>query len=89
MLTDKKLAKIEKELGPDALTELAGADLEAAITNAAGAIKTSEDELEANPKYQELKESMKAVKAGLGEVKKRQKAIIDYCLHLLEERGAK
>ena len=88
MLNDKKLTKIEKELGKDFLSELDKSDLEASISNACASIKVAEDELEANPKYQDVKESMKAVKAGLGEVKKRQKAIIDYCVHLLEERGA-
>lgn len=90
MLSDKKLARIEKELGKEFLRELDAADataVEAAVVNAGAAIKQAEDELEANPKFQEIREARKAISAGLSEVKKRQKAIIEYSLHLLEERN--
>lgn len=90
MLSDKKLSSIQKTLGPDAIDELTGRSveaLEAGIATSAGAIKESEDALEANPKYQELKASLKACSEGLREVKKFQNAKIQYSLHLLEEKG--
>lgn len=90
MLSDKKLASIQKSLGADVLEELNGCaviDLDSAIALAAGAIKEAEDQLEANPQYQELKASLKACSEGLREVKKFQNAKIQYSLHLLEEKG--
>ena len=62
MLNDKKLARITKVLGSDKMQSLEGGqveELQVTISKAAGAIKEAQDELEANPKYQELKESMK------------------------------
>ncbi len=90
MLSDKKLSKIEKDLGKDFLEGLAAGqvdELRIVISNSAGAMKHAREELEANPKYMELKESLKALSSGMGEVNKRQNAIIQYCLHLLEEKG--
>jgi hypothetical protein len=49
------------------------------------AIFNAERELEANPKYQELKASLKAVSEGFREVKKRQRAIITYILGRLDD----
>lgn len=92
MLTDKKFAKIEKVLGKDCLASLEGMsseDLDGVISQACASIKEAADQLEANPKYQELKESLKACSAGLKEVKTFQNAKIQYALHLSEERGAK
>lgn len=89
MLSDKKLERIEKILGQDMVVEINASlteDLMRGIANASGAIKLAEDELEANPKYQEVKESMKALRESLTDVKKRQNAIIQYSLHLLEEK---
>ncbi len=91
MLNDKKLAKIEKELGKEELGELESLDqksLQERIASAAGAVKQAQDELEANPQYQDLKTGIKYLSQALGDVKKRQKSIIEYCLHLLEEKGA-
>ncbi len=90
MLSDKKLERIEKILGKDHAADLQNQvfeELKNSIMYACEAIKTAEDELEANPKYQEIKESMKALREGLTEVKKRQNAIVQYSLHLLEEKG--
>ncbi len=89
-LSDKKLARIEKVLGPDKMQSLEGGqvgELQITISNSAAAIKQAEDELEANPKYQELKESLKAVSEGLREVKKFQNAVIQYSLSLIEDKG--
>jgi hypothetical protein len=90
MLSDKKLARIEKMLGKEQIEELTARGiegLEAGIAASAGAIKESEDELEANPKFQELKESLKACSMALREVKAYQNAKIQFSLHLLEEKG--
>lgn len=90
MISDKKLEKIEKILGKEYIQELAPAPddaLKALIINAEYAIKQSIEELEANPKYQELKESLKALSEGLKDIKKRQNAIIQYALHLIEFKG--
>lgn len=90
MLSDKKLARIEKLLGKDALTILESASpesLDVTIAHACASIKEAADQLEANPKYQELKESLKACSAGLREVKAFQNAKIQYALHLAEEKG--
>lgn len=90
MITDKKLEKIEKALGTETIQELNNLsveELKTKIVSANSAIKQALDELEANPNYQELKESLKALSAGLKDVKKRQNSIIQYSLHLTEEKG--
>ena len=90
MLSDKKLEKIEKLLGPDVVSELAGKDAQAlnqAIVNAEQRTKKAEEELEANEKYQELKESVKAMSLGFRDVRKFQRAVIAYVLHQLELKG--
>lgn len=90
MISDKKLQKIEKILGEDSLVLLEGMSselLKNQIVTAEKAIKDTLSELEANPKYHEIKESLKALTEGLKEVKKRQNATIQYILHLLEEKG--
>lgn len=89
-MTDKKLEKIEKVLGKDSVDLLATSsveDLKNIIVNANQAIKQAQEELEANPAYQELKENLKALSAGLKDVKKRQNALIQYSLHLTEQQG--
>jgi uncharacterized membrane protein YecN with MAPEG domain len=88
MLNSKKQEKIEKILGNDTLQELEGLNsvqLKERVAFAEGAIKQVQDELEANPNYQEMKENLKALSFSVKEVKKRQKAIVQYSLHLLEE----
>jgi hypothetical protein len=88
MSTDKKLEKLEKILGKDKVLELqpmAREQLETQVVNASASIKQAQDELEANARYQEIKESLKDLSAGLKEVKKRQNAIIQYSLFLLEQ----
>ena len=92
MISDKKLNRIEKALGRETMTDLESlpADmLKDHIVSAETAIRDAANELEANPKYQELKDSLKALSEGLREVKKRQNAIIQYSLSLIEDKGAK
>lgn len=90
MLTDKKLSKIEKALGKDKISSLEALNVEelmGIIVSAESAMKEAIDLLEANPKYQELKESLKALSSSVGELKRYQKTVIEYSLHLLEEKG--
>ena len=90
MLNDKKLQRIEKELGREKLAELEAlkmGELEKAIAHADMAVKQAMDQLEANPKYQEIKESLTAIRAGVTELRKRQGAVVAYALHLIEEKG--
>jgi uncharacterized small protein (DUF1192 family) len=90
MLSSKKHERIEKALGTEVLVDLEALsleDLKSRIAQADGSIKSTQDELEANPKYEELKESLKALSEGLREVRKRQNAVVTYCLHLIEEKG--
>lgn len=89
MISSNKLLKIEKSLGKETIAELealSGADLKTAIVQAVGCIKITQEELEANPAYQELKENLKALSSGLREVKARQNSVIAYSLHLLGEK---
>lgn len=90
MLSDKNLKKLEKILGPETTYSIDSAspeELQSLIIRAETAIKQAKEELEANPTYQELKASLKAISEGLREVRKRQRAIIDYSLNSLDERG--
>ncbi len=90
MLTEKKLESIEKILGKEKIESLDSGqvdELQITISNAAAAIKTAQDELDANPLYQELKENLKVLSAGMKEVKKFQNAVIQYSLNLIEEKG--
>ena len=90
MLTDKKLAKIEGVLGKDKMQSLEGGqveELQVTIANAAAAIRQAEDELEANPKYQALKDGLADVSAALKDCRKFQNAVIQYCLSLIEDKG--
>jgi hypothetical protein len=90
MLSDKKIKKIEKILSAELTSEIGIMDpkaLKAMIISSETSIKTAEEELEANPKYQELKENLKALSGGLRDIKKFQRARIDLALHILEEKG--
>lgn len=89
-LSDKKLQKIEKILGKDKMADLESEhvnELQISISNAAAAIKETQDQLEVNPKYQELKENLKAISAGFKDVKRFQNAVIQYSLSLIEDKG--
>jgi vancomycin permeability regulator SanA len=82
----KKLTRIEKILGQETIQEIVAKpheEVRAMIIAAETAIQEAEDELHANPNYQELKENLKALTAGLREVKQRQRAIIDFSVYTL------
>jgi ribosomal protein RSM22 (predicted rRNA methylase) len=90
MITEKSSNKVLKELGQEAIAALEALnedELKAAVVQAGQAIKTAVQELEANPKYVEVKELLTDIKSALVDVRKRQNAITQYALHLLEEKG--
>lgn len=84
---NKNDAKLEKKLGVETVAEIRGSDdasLKARIIAAEQAMRAAKDELEANPKYQELKESLGVLTQGMKEVNSRQRAIIQLCLITLD-----
>lgn len=90
MISDKKLAKVHKVLGLEIVNELNSTDtlgLQNVIVQAEVAISDAQEELEANLKYQQLKESLKDLSQGLKDVRKFQRAKIDLAISLLETRG--
>lgn len=90
MLSEKKQEKLERILGVETIKELEAmlpSDLDTRISKAEGAIKQAKDELEANPNYREAKDNLKALSEGMKEVRKRQRAVVEYSLHLIEEAG--
>lgn len=87
-MSKDKMTKLEMILGLDTVHEFADLAIDQVknkIVTAERAIKKATDELNANEHYLELKESTKAMSASLRDVKKRQNAIIQYALVLLEK----
>ncbi len=85
-----KIDKAYKTLNEDTVKELEASDAETLmnrITLASEAMRQVEDELEANEKYQRLREDLKAITEGKREVFKRQRAIICICLKFLKDKG--
>lgn len=85
-----KLEKALKNLDKDTVVELEAMDAEALkqrVLQANQAMDQVERELEANPEYQDLKESLKAITLGKKEVFKRQNSIIAVCLATIEGQG--
>lgn len=85
-----KLEKTIKNLGTgvkDEMDAMKEADLRNVIVESTNSISVAIAELEANPQYQKHKEALKDVSASMKEVKKAQKAKIDYSLHRLGEMG--
>lgn len=86
-MTLDKIAKILDEETIAEMNALDGEALQKLIVDSEQAVRQAKEELEANEKYQELKESLKAVRSGFTEVKKRQNAKIQLALIRLEELG--
>ena len=89
-MNDKKFEKVAKKLGEEmvrSLEELADQQLKARIVMAEQAKEEAEAELEANPKFQELKEALKDLTSAKREINSRQNAIISMCVHLLDKMG--
>lgn len=91
-MNDKLFQKISKVLGEQLVNEtrtLSAEQLESLIVTATQEVEEAREELEANPKYQQLKEDLKALKSGFSEVKKINNSRIQLAVALLAERGQK
>jgi len=87
---DKKMEKTIKNLGTgvkDEMDAMKEADLRNIIVESTNSISVAIADLEANPKYKQHKAALQDVSASMKEVKKAQKAKIDYSLHRLGEMG--
>ncbi len=87
---NKRVTKAMDLLGNDTLKELEALSkegLDKRIVDAEKAMREAADELEKNPEYENLRESLKALTAGKRELDKRQKAVILVALHLMEMKG--
>lgn len=85
-----QLNKAMKNLDGETIKELealSAEELKQRIVQANQSMDQAERELEENPEYQNLKESLKAVTAGLKELRKRQNSVITVALHSLEAAG--
>lgn len=89
MLNNKKLEKILKIVGPEMINSIDASTIGAVkekIVTLELQIKAAQEELEESSSYQRLKEDMKAISAGMKEVKAKYSAIVQYCLHVLEQK---
>ncbi len=83
----KRLTKAIESLGVETMKELEAMskeDLSKRVIQAEQAMREAVDELEKNPKFQDLKESLRDLTAGKRGVDKRQQAIILVSLSLME-----
>ena len=89
-MTHSKVEKLEKALGLETVQEMTSAsvdELKNRIVQGEQAMVAAKAELEANMAYQELKASIKALSGGLRDLNKRQRAVIQYAIHLMESKG--
>lgn len=82
-----KAIKLLSEVTVEEMDAMDEATLKKTIVDASSAMKTAKEELEANPQYIELKESLQACTQGKKDLDARQKARIAYSLELLEAKG--
>jgi len=88
-MTDK-ISKIVTQLGQEIISELDAMDelnIKTRITQAHQAIRDTKVELEKNTHYRHAKQVISDLSRGYRDVKKRQDAISEYCLFLLDEKG--
>lgn len=86
-----KLGKIKDALGhitTEEMDKLSVEELKSAIVESEKSMKGAKEELEKNEKYQSYKSALKDLSLGMRDVNKRQKAKIQYALHLMEEKGS-
>lgn len=87
-MQDAKVQRLVKALGRSTVEEMDALDKEAlrtTIISAESAMKQAKEELDDNPRYQSMKEAISDLAAGMKDVNKRQRAIIQYALLKLEE----
>lgn len=89
MLSEKKLERLHKQLGTITgdLDSLSTEDLKKRIVGSEQGIKELVDELEAKPEFEAAKNVLKELRSEIAQPKKEMNATIQYCLHLLEEKG--
>lgn len=86
-----KIEKAVKLLGLEVTAELEAMDADALqkrIVQANEVMRQVDEELEANEKYQEIKESLKVLTSGKREVNAWQKATISVALSVLNGGGS-
>jgi len=83
----KKALKLLDDGTIEVLQGMDNNELRDLIVQAEQSILDTKEELEKNPKYQELKENLKALRSGFTEVKNRQQAKILFSLVRLGEIG--
>ena len=91
-MNEKQLKKLTKILGEDTINTLhamSAEELETAIVLATQEVQNTKEELEANPKYIQVKEDKALLESGLKEVKKINNARIQVAVALLNERGVR
>lgn len=82
--------KLVAILGNDTVTEMEAmseSELKGLIYCANNAMREEKDKLDDNDAYQEIKLKKSALEQGKREVDKRQRAKIEICLRMLEEKG--
>lgn len=80
------MKKVKDILGKDTVEDMdkmSHDDLKNKVVQAEQSMEEAKKELELNPKYQELKESLLAITQSVKDLNKRQKAVIKYALSLL------
>jgi len=89
-MTDKEYEKVVKKLDLETVNDMQAMsveELKAKCVQAQQSIAATKKELDENEEYQALKENVKAMSAGLRDVKSRQNAVSDLAVHLIEEKG--
>lgn len=90
-MNDKQFEKVVKAIGQETqeeLDSLSVEELKARIVQSTQSVIIAKTERDANPNYQQAKEDKKVFDDGFREIKSRQNAIVDYAIHLLDEKGA-
>lgn len=90
MKSEQKLEKLMKKLPVGWAEEAEGMSekqLRDVIVDSENNLRNAKAELEANEKYQELKNALAEVRGPASDAVKAQKAKIEYALHLLEKSG--
>lgn len=90
-MTQNKIEKLQKKLGKlttEEMDSMGPDDLKQVIVQANSSMQQVKEELDANPKYEQVKLDKQLLETSKREVDARQKARISYALHLLDEGGA-
>lgn len=86
-MTLDKIQKVLPAVVIEEMDAMSEDSLVKGVTASETAIADAKEELEANPKYQDAKQNVKAISQGFRELKKYQTAKIQYSLIRLKELG--